>query len=80
MNEEIDVEDIQDNDEILRSLPENSAREVAACQMTAGENCDPEALNPRNYAFVPSCWTNRIRPAGRNTQKSTAISEVFKAC
>ena len=35
-------------------------------------------LDPRNYKFVPSVWTQRIRPAGRPTYKSEALYSVIK--
>lgn len=34
-------------------------------------------LDPRNYKFVPSQWTKRIRAAGRNTHKSEALYNVI---
>ena len=34
-------------------------------------------LDPRNYKFVPACWMNRIKPAGRETFKSEALYNVI---
>lgn len=36
-----------------------------------------EALNPRNYAFVPSQWTERIRHAGRPVNHSESVGNVI---
>lgn len=35
------------------------------------------ALNPRNYAFVPSQWTERIRGAGRPTIPSESVGNLL---
>ena len=36
------------------------------------------ALDPKNYAFVPSQWTQRIRPSGRFTNKSDNLGSVLQ--
>ena len=28
-----------------------------ACNAALPPGCDPDELNPKNYAFLPSCWT-----------------------
>jgi len=35
------------------------------------------ALDPRNYAFVPSTWTQRIRPAGCKTLVSEYVGTIL---
>ena len=62
-----DVEEVPLNEEIEKS--QGSQLEVT--QEPPVENFDKlppgapiEALNPKNYAFVPSAWTGRIRAAG----------------
>ena len=32
-------------------------RDKLACNATLRDGCDPDELNPKNYAFLPSCWT-----------------------
>jgi hypothetical protein len=37
-----------------------------------------EALNPRSYGFVPSSWTEKIRPAGVQSRVSENIGSLLK--
>ena len=39
--------------------------------------CDPDELNPRNYGYLPSCWTQKIRAAGKATHKSQSLQGIF---
>ena len=77
MNQELDEQ--SDNDVGPQSpqndtgAPQNPAE--AATALPGG--CDPVLLNPKNYSFVPSQWTQMIRPAGRFTIKSENIKRVI---
>lgn len=42
-----------------------------------GPGVPNEALNPKSYAFVPSTWTQRIRPAGQQTKRSEGVFSVM---
>jgi len=42
---------------MMGSLNDRSDFEVAECEKPLGRESDPRHLNPRNYAFVPSCYT-----------------------
>ena len=35
--------------------------------------------NPRNYAYLPSCYTKRIAPAGKITYRSESVFNVIKS-
>ena len=35
-----------------------------------------QELDPKTYQYLPSCWTQRIRPAGKVTYKSEALYDV----
>ena len=55
---------------------------MSACMCiapTREEQEEPEEmkLDPKNYKFKPACFTNRIRPAGRNTFKSDNLYNVL---
>lgn len=72
------------NEEIQHTLPENPTRstqgeagEVRLAECERAREANPENLNPRNYAFMPPCYTAQIRPAGKEIRKSTQIKEVF---
>lgn len=36
-----------------------------------------EERNPKNYAYYPSSWTQKIIPAGKNTFKSESIMDIM---
>ena len=40
-------------------------RYIPLCDQPAGKVVDIRELDPKYYQFVPACWTQRIRPAGR---------------
>lgn len=62
---------------MMGSVGDRTDYEVAECEKPLGRATDPKLLNPRNYAFVPSCYTTQIRAAGRITNRSAAIKAVF---
>lgn len=35
----------------------DEVKDKFACNAVLAPGCDPEELNPKNYAFLPSCWT-----------------------
>ena len=37
-----------------------------------------QVLNPKNYAFVPSIYTQKIRPAGQGTRKSESLGSLLR--
>lgn len=43
-----------------------------------GPGVPTACLNPRNYAFVPSEWTMKIRPAGRLTSQSEGTGALLQ--
>ena len=79
MNEDISSHD--ENDAAMEPVIESGdlqvLREKLACNTLVDQGCDPEELNPRNYAFLPSCWTQKIRPAGRKTAKTESLQGIF---
>ena len=73
MNEDIEgPSKLEDDLDISRQQIDEAGQpgNLANCQIEAVDGCIPNILNPKNYAFVPSCWTAGIRPAGRQTAKS----------
>lgn len=52
-------------------------KERQACVAELPHGCEPVELNPRNYAHLPSCWTEKIRPAGRPTAKKTSLQGIL---
>ena len=52
-------------------------KDKLACVATLPPGCDPDELNPKNYAFLPSCWTQKIRAAGRPTHKAQSLAGIF---
>jgi hypothetical protein len=50
---------------------------VALCENPTRKNADIKELDPRYYQFVPVCWTQRIRPAGKQTFKSEKLLDVL---
>jgi len=69
-------EDISSGDEnaidepVIQSADDSMIQGRLACNAVIPPGADPEELNPRNYAYLPSCWTQKIRPAGRPTAKT----------
>lgn len=74
MNE--DIESLERN-----SQDQNLDNQAAAQPQTRFEVVPPGApvlaLDPRNYAFVPSNWTQRIRPAGCKTINSEYVGSIL---
>ena len=50
---------------------------MSMCKVPLKNGATTEELNPRNYAFVPSCWTKRIIPAGKLTVKCDNIGNFL---
>jgi hypothetical protein len=75
-----EIENDSDDDQVEPGqTPANGAVATHAtnAQAKLPTGCDPLLLNPRNYSFVPSQWTQVIRPAGRTTIRSEAIKRVI---
>ena len=66
-------EDAQHNAQMQQQQDEGST----TCIMALKNGATIDELNPRNYAYVPSCWTKRIIPAGKYTVKSDNIGSVL---
>jgi hypothetical protein len=64
--------------DMMGSTLEQTDRRIHECERPIGKE-DPVVLNPRNYAFMPYCYTTQIRPAGKFVNKSADIKEVFIA-
>ena len=47
------------------------------CQVPTSRKADVKELDPRTYQFAPSCWIERIRPAGRTTYRSERLYNVL---
>ena len=78
MNADIISQDDNENDEpMIESADFSVAKERLACNVVLPPGCDPEELNPRNYAFLPSCWVSKIRPAGRATAKTQSLAGIL---
>jgi hypothetical protein len=41
------------------------------------ENLDPALRNPKNYAFYPSYYMQKIIPAGKITHKSESLYDIL---
>ena len=67
----------QDQEGGALTPPEAAPQNAAEVSTALPEGCDPVLLNPKNYSFVPSQWTQVIRPAGRVTVKSDAVRRVI---
>ena len=52
-------------------------QENQACACERPRERDPANLNPKNFAFLPPCYTAQIRPAGKFVNKSSDIKNVF---
>ena len=76
LNQELDDES-QDQEGGALTPPEAAPQNAAEVSTALPEGCDPILLNPKNYSFVPSQWTQVIRPAGRVTVKSEAVRRVI---
>eukprot|EP00347_Sterkiella_histriomuscorum_P002000 403369862 len=50
--------------------------QVPLCQLPTQNKAPQTELNPRNYQYLPSCWTQRIRPAGKLTYQSESLYDV----
>lgn len=50
---------------------------VPLCELPTGRKADVKELDPRYYQFAPACWTQRIRPAGRQTYRSENLYNVL---
>lgn len=79
MNQEIRDGDDHMDEDMMGSIDNKTECETPECERAVGKVDDPKLLNPKNYAFLPSCYTQQIRPAGKFTQKSAAIKEVFSS-
>jgi hypothetical protein len=47
------------------------------CECERPKERNPANLNPRNYAYMPSCHTSQIKPAGKLINKSMNIKAVI---
>lgn len=77
-------EDISSNDDgaigdepIIESGELQILKEKLACATVVPAGCDTDELNPKNYAYLPSCWTNKIRPAGRPTPQVKSMQGIL---
>lgn len=50
---------------------------IPLCEHPTDRKVDTKELNPKYYQFVPACWTQRIRPAGRETFKCERLYDVL---
>lgn len=50
---------------------------IPLCEQPTDRKVDTKELNPKYYQFVPACWTQRIRPAGRETFKCERLYDVL---
>ena len=65
-----------------QDLPFNPAQQTFPFCPIHGEAETPEflhLLDPKNYKYLPHQYTDQIRPAGRFTHKSEALSNLLKA-
>ncbi|CDW78051.1 UNKNOWN [Stylonychia lemnae] len=65
---------------IVQNQSQNSAIQgnqyIPMCIIPTNTAAQKNELNPRNYQQLPSCWTQRIRPAGKLTYKSESLYDV----
>lgn len=54
-----------------------SEAEVLPYALAVPPGTDTAELDPRNYQYLPSCWTTKIRAAGRITNKSDTVASLF---
>ena len=59
MNEDISSHNdaIADEPFITSGAELDEVKDKLACNAALPPGCDPDELNPKNYAFLPSCWT-----------------------
>lgn len=62
---------------MIESADLSMAKERLACNVVLPPGCDPDELNPRNYGYLPSCWTAKIRAAGRPTAKTQSMNGIL---
>mmetsp|Transcript_30403 Transcript_30403/g.40420 ORF Transcript_30403/g.40420 Transcript_30403/m.40420 type:complete len:159 (+) Transcript_30403:1411-1887(+) len=62
---------------VIESADLSMEKQRLACNVVLPQGCEPEELNPRNYAYLPSCWTSKIRPAGRATAKKQSLQGIL---
>lgn len=74
MNQEID--DAR-NEEMNGKKATHAENRPAECEKPLAR--DPANLNPRNFAFMPSCFTNQIPAAGKLVHRSENVKSVFVA-
>ena len=78
MNEELEVgSDLDDQGQPCSPAHDAGPANAGDAPAHLAAGCEPLLLNPRNYSFVPSQWTQVIRPAGRTTIKSEAVKRVI---
>lgn len=79
MNEDISSqeEDADPVEQAIDSAELSILKEKLACNAMVPQGCDPDELNPKNYAYLPSCWTNKIRAAGKVTAKSQSLQGIL---
>lgn len=79
MNEDISSQDdaIADEPFITSGGELDDVRDRMAHMAALPPGCDPDELNPKNYAFIPSTWTKKIRAAGRPTHKAESLAGIF---
>ena len=70
MNEDIILQDEKPDLDEPGIVTAETVNQKATCENVLPHGCDPDELNPKNYAFLPSCWTSKIRPAGKATHKT----------
>ena len=77
------IEDIPKNQEIesVNSQKENEMQipltEEPDVYQKLPSNAPTEALNPKNYAFVPAQWLNKIPAAGSQTVRSESFGMIL---
>jgi len=52
-------------------------KEKLACNNGLPAGCPPEELDPKNYKYLPSCWTAKIRAAGKQTNKTQSLQGIL---
>ena len=77
MNEDITLDEVEDEPSVHSG--QLSPHRESAVLATVAPGCDPAELNPRNYAFLPSTWTQKIRPAGRAIPADGKVGNPNKA-
>lgn len=62
---------------IIESGDLYTIREKLACNNGLPAGCPPEELDPKNYKYLPSCWTTKIRAAGKQTNKTQSLQGIL---